>query len=121
MKVQFVAFSTLFVLLLSAGRADASATLAIDTSQGRLYGWAINNDSQSSADMLALLQCRGTCSIVMRFAHTCAAYAVDQGSNSLAYGWADDPNPSHAQKRAFNICRSQGGINCILVIWGCDR
>jgi hypothetical protein len=121
MRTPLIVFSTLFMLLLSAGRANAWATLAIDTNQGHVYGWAINYDSQSSADMVALSQCGRTCSIVMTFAHTCAAYAADQGANGLAYGWAYDQNPPRAQERAFNICHSQGGVNCILLISGCDR
>jgi hypothetical protein len=56
-KKLLLAFSTLFVPLFFARKADASATSAIDTNQGLLSGWAINFDSQSSADRVPQLQC----------------------------------------------------------------
>jgi hypothetical protein len=112
---------SLIPLLILAPRAFAAASLAIDANQGSSYGWAINYNSQAIADSYALSQCGSTCSVVMRFAHTCAAYAADQANDSTAYGWAYSPNLANAQNNALSYCQSRGGTNCIVRVYGCDR
>ena len=121
MKKFLFALALLPLFVLSPHNARASAALAIDTNQGASYGWAINYSNQANADAYAVAQCGGSCSVVMRFTHTCAAYAADQTGGSTAYGWAYDPNVNNASNRALTFCQSRGGTGCIVRVWGCDR
>ena len=103
--------------------SGAAGALAVDTNQGDQWGWAVNYPSQADADRRALNECGYGCSIVMRFANTCAAYAADQQRASTAYGWAYGyNNASGAQNRALQECQYRGGSGayCIVRVWGCD-
>lgn len=100
-------------------RRNKYGSLAVDYGQGRAYGWAVNFDNQASADNYAQSQCGGRCSVVMRFANTCAAYSVDQSQGSTATGWATAPSVGQAQNAATQYCQSRGGRYCQTRVWGC--
>jgi len=104
-----------------AGTAFAAGSLAIDTLQGKEYGFSFNRPSYGVADERAKRECGPDCSIVKRFENQCAAFAADQAAGSTVYGWWQGAATSAVvQQRALSECRSQGGSSCIVRAWGCD-
>jgi len=103
-----------------AGTAFAAGSLAIDTLQGKEYGFSFNHPTYGVADERAKRECGAECSIVKQFENQCAAYAADQTVGSTVYGWWQGPSSSVVQQRALAECRSQGGSSCIVRAWGCD-
>lgn len=103
----------------TTGSRTQYGALAIDYNQGSAYGWAVNYTSQGQADGRALAECRGNCSVVLRFHNTCAAYSADQAGNSTAYGWAWNNSLASAQAEANRFCQNRGGRRCQLRVWGC--
>ena len=96
--------------------------LAIDSGQGRQWGWAIDYPSPSEAARRALAECGRNCSIAMRFGKGCAAFAADQGRGSTAHGWSNGYDTgADARTRALAECRGKGGESCIVPVWGCTR
>ena len=101
--------------------AWAAGSLAIDTLQGKEYGFSFNHPSYGVADERAKRECGQDCSIVKRFENQCAAFAADQAPGSSVYGWWQGAASSAVvQQRALSECRSQGGSSCIVRAWGCD-
>lgn len=98
--------------------------LAIDSNQGKAYGWAVNFSSPGQAEQYALSECSRNgrnCFIVLRFGRsTCAAYSVDHDQNSTAYGWGKTDNLGQAQNLANSNCQSRGGRTCVNRVWGCN-
>ncbi len=110
------------VLLVFAGsHAMAAGALAIDTLQGEKYGFSFNHPSMDLAEQRSIRECGGNdCSIVLRFAGECGAYAADQAKGSNAYGWGTGTTSGNTQARAMSECRAKGGSSCKVRAWGCD-
>ena len=102
------------------GQAMAAGALAIDSNQGKQYGWADGYKTTSQAEQRALSECGAGCQIVLRFNNGCGAYAADQANRSTAYGWGTASSSAAAQNRALSECRSRGGSSCIVRAWGCN-
>ena len=92
--------------------------LAVDSSQGQKWGWAIDYPTVQEARQRALSECGRNCRVVMTFRNQCAAYAADQERGSTIYGWAKNSTSASAQSRALNECRNRGGKSCIVRVWG---
>lgn len=103
-----------------ASHAMAAGALAIDSNQGKQYGWADGHKSIGQAEQRALRECGSGCQIVLRFESGCGAYAADQSRQSTAYGWATAGTSAAAQDRALSECRSRRGSSCIVRAWGCN-
>lgn len=117
----FVTRCALGVLLVLAGsHAMAAGSLAIDTLQGEKYGFSFNHPSSDLADQRSIRECGPDCSVVLRFAGECGAYAADQAKGSNAYGWGTGSTSSNTQARAMSECRAKGGSSCKVRAWGCD-
>lgn len=119
-------FIRLFVcaaIVFSAGHAYSAGSLAIDSGQGKQYGFSYNYSNFTKADQKALEECGYGCNVVLRFEGQCAAYAADQASGSSAYGWGKSSTNTAAQNKALQECRSAGGnySNCIVRVYGCDN
>ena len=109
------------IVLAAPNLSVAEGALAIDENQGDQWGWAVNFSTQAEADQHALNECGYGCSIVVRFWNSCAAYAADQTRGSTVAGWSYGYSSiSEAQYTAMSQCRSRGGTNCLLRVWGCD-
>lgn len=108
------------MLLLAGSHAMASGSLAIDTLQGEKYGFSFNHPNMDQADQRALRECGADCSVVLRFAGQCGAYAADLAKGSNAYGWGTGNTSSNTQARAMSECRARGGSSCKVRAWGCD-
>jgi hypothetical protein len=121
MKKSLILLCAVTMIIVTAPAAFAVGSLAMDSNQGSSYGWAINYGSQAAADQAVLSQCGQSCSVVMRFSHTCAAYSADSAGNSTAYGWAYAANLSTAQSNATAYCQERGGTSCVIRAYGCDR
>ena len=120
MKKYFVYAFALALIAFVAPRAFAKGALAIDHDHGDHYGWAVNIDSQESADHEAISHCGGYCHVVYRFEHTCAAYSTAEGPGHHE-GWAHSDNEEEAKRIAVAECRSHGGHECVVRVWGCDK
>lgn len=94
--------------------------LAIDSNQGSKWGWAVDYSSQTDANKRALQECGGNCKIVKTFAGGCAAYAADQTTGSTVWGWGTNSTSAAAQNRAKSECIKQGGLSCVVRVWGCN-
>ncbi|MYN67738.1 MAG: DUF4189 domain-containing protein [Acidobacteria bacterium] len=95
--------------------------LAIDERQGDQWGWAVDHETASAAQGMALQECGPGCSVVLTFGR-CAAYAADQDADSTAVGWAESyDSATGARQAALAECRSRGsGAGCIVRVWGCN-
>ena len=95
--------------------------LAIDERQGDQWGWAVDHETASAAQGMALQECGAGCSVVLTFGR-CAAYAADQDADSTAVGWAESyDSAAGARQAALAECRSRGnGTGCIVRVWGCN-
>ncbi|MFA6196594.1 MAG: DUF4189 domain-containing protein [Sulfurimonas sp.] len=100
--------------------ASAAGAIAIDSNQGKKYGFAYKYPSVNAAEQRALSECGGGCSIVETFENGCAAYAADQSQGSTAYGYATGLSSGSVQNVALSECQSHGGTACIVRVWGCD-
>ena len=70
------------------------------------------------AEERALRECGGrSCEIVGRFERQCAAIAVGRRG---AYGWAVHARPNQAETDAVRQCQRHDGIDCVVVLHGCD-
>lgn len=107
--------------VLAVSEAHAKAALAIDHAQGRLFGWAINYGSKSSAEEKAVQNCGPRCRPVLYFDEGCGAYATDQVPGSPVYGWAVREDQDEAKRLAVNECTNRGGQQCALRVWACER
>nr|MBS0019018.1 DUF4189 domain-containing protein [Gammaproteobacteria bacterium] len=107
-------------IALFGSQAMAAGALAIDSNQGRGYGFAHGYQNTSQAEQRALNECGHGCQVVLRFNSGCAAYAADQSSGSTAYGWGTASSGSAAQNRALSECQSRGGSSCMVRSWACD-
>ncbi len=97
-------------------------SLAIDTRNGDIYGWAINYPSQKEADKRALEECKKRGSnghIVLNFKGGCAAYVVERGNPDL-YGWGTANTRTEAVNIATKEARAQGGKDLVVRVWGCN-
>ncbi len=88
------------------------------------YGWALNFASQQEAQREALRACNSkvhdnSCTPVLDFYDTCAAYA--EGDRDIHYGWAGNRDPEAAKAAAVAACHAKGGANCTVRVWGCTR
>ena len=104
-----------------AGAQTPVGALAIDERQGDRYGWAVDFETASAAQTMALQECGSGCSVVLTFGR-CAAYAADQDANSTAVGWAESfDSATGARQAALAECRARGsGTGCIVRVWGCN-
>ena len=108
------------ILVCASGIASAAGSLAIDSLQGKEYGFSFNHPAYGVADERAKRECGQDCSIVKHFENQCAAYAADQAAGSTVYGWWQGATSAIVQQRALAECSSQGGSSCIVRAWGCD-
>lgn len=108
------------LMVFAGSHAMAAGSLAIDTLQGEKYGFSFNHPSSELADQRSTRECGPDCSIVLRFAGECGAYAADQAKGSNAYGWGTGTTSSNTQARAMSECRAKGGSSCKVRAWGCD-
>jgi Domain of unknown function (DUF4189) len=120
MKKMIVTLIGSFGLMVTAAVGHATGSLVIDTHRAVVYGWAISYISPDVADAEALSRCGASCVVVLRFTHTCAAYAADLTPNSIANGWSESRNLSESESNAIFGCQARGGSNCIVLAWGCD-
>ncbi len=120
MKMLVARFAVSALLVFASSQAMAAGSLAIDTQQGEKYGFSFNHPSSDLADQRSTRECGPDCSIVLRFAGECGAYAADQAKGSNAYGWGTGSNSSNTQARAMSECRAKGGSSCKVRAWGCD-
>lgn len=109
-----------WLLALAGSHALAAGSLAIDTLQGEKYGFSFNHPSVDQADQRSMRECGANCSVVLRFAGQCGAYAADQAKGSNAYGWGTGTTSANTQARAMSECRARGGSSCKVRAWGCD-
>jgi hypothetical protein len=109
------------LMIFAGSHAMAAGALAIDTLQGEKYGFSFNHPSMDQAEQRSIRECGGgDCSIVLRFAAECGAYAADQAKGSNAYGWGTGTTSANTQARAMSECRAKGGSSCKVRAWGCD-
>lgn len=120
MKALVARFAVGVLFVLAGSHAMAAGSLAIDTLQGEKYGFSFNHPSSELADQRSTRECGPDCSIVLRFAGECGAYAADQAKGSNAYGWGTGTTSSNTQARAMSECRAKGGSSCKVRAWGCD-
>jgi hypothetical protein len=121
MKALVARFAVGVLFVLAGSHAMAAGALAIDTLQGEKYGFSFNHPSMDQAEQRSIRECGGgDCSIVLRFAGECGAYAADQAKGSNAYGWGTGTTSSNTQARAMSECRAKGGSSCKVRAWGCD-
>jgi Domain of unknown function (DUF4189) len=101
--------------------AFAWGALAINGNHGDAYGFSYSYGSRRAAENKALGECGDNCRIVQVFASGCAAYAADQSPGSSIYGWWNGANSGgEARSGAMGECRSHGGHQCIVRVWGCN-
>jgi|FEC22Drversion2_1045045.scaffolds.fasta_scaffold00023_48 hypothetical protein len=101
--------------------AFAWGALAIDSNHGSRWGYSYGYTSESAAIRRAVGECGHGCRAVVTFNGACAAYAVDRTAGSTVYGWARASSRSAAEGAALGYCRSHGGRNCAIRVWGCDN
>lgn len=106
--------------ILASSVALAAGSLAIDTLQGKEYGFSFNHSTFGLADERAKRECGSDCSVIENFESQCAAYAADQTTGSNVYGWSQGASGTIVQQRALSECRNHGGSACIVRAWGCD-
>lgn len=121
-KTQTIVGKLTLALALSAigTQAMAAGALAIDSNQGRQYGFAYNYPNMGQAEQQVLNECGYGCQVVVRFNTGCAAYAADQARGSTAYGWGTSSSGGEAQNIALSGCQSRGGTSCLVRAWGCN-
>lgn len=107
--------------LCAASPAFAWGALAIDSNHGSRWGYSHGYSSEAGAVTRAVSECGRGCRSVVTFNNTCAAYAVDRTAGSTGYGWARASSGTAAQNSALAYCRSYGGRNCAIRVWGCDN
>jgi hypothetical protein len=120
LKTRVTRFALGLLLAVAGSHAMAAGSLAIDTLQGEKYGFSFNHPSADLADQRSIRECGADCSIVLRFAGQCGAYAADQAKGSNAYGWGTGTTSANTQARAMSECRTKGGSSCKVRAWGCD-
>ncbi|MEO7887293.1 MAG: DUF4189 domain-containing protein [Polaromonas sp.] len=120
LKILVTRLAVSLLLAVAGSHAMAAGALAIDTLQGEKYGFSFNHPSSDLADQRSMRECGADCSIVLRFAGQCGAYAADQAKGSNAYGWGTGSTSSNTQARAMSECRAKGGSSCKVRAWGCD-
>lgn len=120
LKTLVARFAVSLLLATAGSQAMAAGSLAIDTLQGEKYGFSFNHPSSDLADQRSIRECGTDCSIVLRFAGQCGAYAADQAKGSNAYGWGTGTTSANTQARAMSECRDKGGSSCKVRAWGCD-
>lgn len=103
-----------------ANNALAWGSLAIDSNQGRAYGFSYDYPTAQEADARALKECGLGCRIVKNFATGCGAYAADQAKGGTAFGWGIGTTENEAKDIALSYCRQYGGTNCIVRVWSCN-
>ena len=123
MKVAMWSWLVVGMVLFAAVPADGqprSGALALDERQGDQYGWAVDYETPAAARAAALGGCGADCSVVLTF-ERCGAYAADQDADSTAVGWAESyASAAVARQAALAECRSRGGTECIVRVWGCN-
>lgn len=107
-------------LVLASSVALAAGSLAIDTLQGKEYGFSFNHATFALSDERAKRECGSDCSVIENFENQCAAFAADQTTGSNVYGWSQGASDTIVQQRALSECRNHGGSSCIVRAWGCD-
>jgi Domain of unknown function (DUF4189) len=112
-----LAVVTLFAL---PGTALAFGSLAIQSNHGGRVGWAHNFPTQDEADEEAQRDCGPSCTVVLQFHNTCAAYATDQNGGSTVFGWSIGATRAKAESSALDQCESSGGGNCETKVWACE-
>lgn len=100
--------------------AMAYCALAINSNHGSQYGWATGQANSDDAEATALGYCGAGCSVVMRFASGCGAYAADQADGSSVYGWGTGGSRQQAEATAIGECEGHGGSSCIIRVWACE-
>lgn len=121
LKAIVARFAVGMLMVFAGSHAMAAGALAIDTLQGEKYGFSFNHPSMDQAEQRSIRECGGgDCSIVLRFAGECGAYAADQAKGSNAYGWGTGTTSANTQARAMSECRAKGGSSCKVRAWGCD-
>lgn len=113
--------AALLLSLSAVSPAFAWGALAIDSNHGSRWGYSHGYSSESGAVNRAVGECGRGCRSVVTFNNACAAYAVDRTSGSTVYGWARASSRGAAENSALGYCRSYGGRNCAIRVWGCDK
>lgn len=100
--------------------------LAVDRSQGFVFGWAYDHPTRQAANDFALAECAkrdGECAVVVEFAgEGCASYHTVSESDGTAYGWGTAPTREAAQARSLQECNAfaDGRAMCGNHVWACN-
>ncbi|MEY9748811.1 hypothetical protein ABIF65_008185 [Bradyrhizobium japonicum] len=118
-----IAFALLTIWLLlqpSIGFSEASIAFSQEPNGGSYTGWANNYRTQIEASDAALHTCRragSNCVAITNFNNSCAALAVQVGSNGYAVRYASQI--AQARSQALRACAAMG-LQCSLQASFCD-
>lgn len=99
--------------------AHAEGALAIGSCGA--YGYGFDFPSEAAAREAARRNCDGRCRVVAAFSRQCAAFVISGDNACGGYGWAVRPTLGRAQNAASRECYRNGGSNCVVRAWACDR
>jgi hypothetical protein len=117
---RFAAFVAALVVMSFSVEANAAGALA--TGRCGAFGYAFDDDSPEAAALRARAQCKGRdCKVVTTFRRTCAAFAIDGRNACGPNGWAQAATLPQARTVATESCERQGGRNCVIRVWACDK
>lgn len=98
---------------------DTYGAIAISRSNGA-GGIATSYQSQSRANDAAKSRCGNTCTVELEFYGSGICGAISR-SSSGAIGWATNYIKSTAKNSANQACQSAGGLDCAIILEGCNE
>ena len=115
--------------VLSQSGPDAQAkfgALAVDRSQGFVFGWAQDHPTRAAASAVALEECakrNGNCAVVVEFSgQGCASFHTLGARDGSAYGWGTGPTRQVAEASSLKHCNAfaDGAGVCGNHVWACN-
>lgn len=126
-KVIINSFTFIGLFLSIYANAADFASLAVDRSNGFVYGWSHDQPSLNVAERSALRECNkrsnnNGCSIVLAWSGGgCGAYRTIDSQLGTAYGWAIAPTRNIADALANkNALERSNGIAAPNYVWACN-
>lgn len=110
----------------AAPKAGKYGALAVDRSQGFVFGWAYDHPSRQAANDFAMEECRkreGECNVVVEFAgEGCASYHTLAERDGTAYGWGTGATRALAESKSLQACNAfaDGKAVCGNHVWACN-
>ena len=115
-----VRFLCVAILSVLSHQVMAWAAIAVDGYHGVRGGWSYDYPDAYGAQQRALNECGSGCMLLGWIETGCIAFSVDRDPSSSVIGMATSYNRDQAQNMALQICRSNGGSDCIVRVWACN-